>query len=340
MKTILITGGCGFIGSHFVELIRKTDDYDKIIIVDKLTYAAINVNVAIGDDVIFEKVDIVDNEALEKVFLKHNDINAIVNFAAESHVDNSIASSHDFIQTNIVGTTNLLRCANDFRMGEDFKFIQVSTDEVYGSLEISDSKEDKFTEDNNLAPNSPYSASKASADMIARAYHKTHGLPVCITRCSNNYGLGQHMEKLIPKVIQCAIEDKPIPVYGTGENIRDWIHVDDHCSGILDVLRNGKPGEVYNFGGNCEKSNIELVKTILDILEKPYDLIEYVTDRKGHDFRYAVDFQKSAWELGWYPLRKFDEVFKETVLAYKEQIIEDIKEWNILFRKIQESKEN
>ena len=320
--TILITGGAGFIGSNFVKLILKEELQYKVINLDALTYAG-NLNnlkdIESNPNYLFIKGDIRDSVLVEDIFKKHNP-NIVVNFAAESHVDRSIKNPKEFLDTNIMGTFTLIETAKKFWRPRTTNheprtiFIQVSTDEVYGEL----GSEGYFTEDTPLAPNSPYSASKASADMLARAYHRTFGLPVIITRCSNNYGPYQFPEKLIPLMISNAFENKELPVYGKGTNVRDWIHVEDHCRGILTALRKGKPGEVYNFGSNNEKKNIEIVKTILKYLDKPEGLIKFVKDRPGHDRRYAIDSEKAVRELGWKPLVSFDKGIKNTIEWYLE----------------------
>ena len=234
-------------------------------------------------------------------------IDTIVNFAAETHVDNSIESSDEFIKTNINGTHTLLKMLHKYEIK---KFVQISTDEVYGALSENDKP---FTENTPLAPNSPYSASKTSADLLCRSFYETYKYPIVITRCSNNYGSNQHTEKLIPKMIENIKSGKKIPIYGDGRNIRDWVHVEDHCEAIDLVLHKGKNGEVYNIGGECEKRNIDIAKIVLSHLNASTDLIEYVEDRKGHDWRYAVDITKIKNELGWYPKRKFNESIKELV---------------------------
>jgi len=308
---ILVTGGCGFIGSNFIHYMLSKYPYN-IINLDKLTYAGNLENLKdIEDDkrYTFIKGDIINKSDLEKVFEKNIDM--VVNFAAESHVDRSIIDPDTFIKTNINGTFNLLEIA---KKKEVKKFIQISTDEVYGSL----GKEGKFKEDTPLAPNSPYSASKTSADMLAMAYYKTFNTPVIITRCSNNYGPYQFPEKLIPLIISNALENIELPVYGDGMNVRDWIHVLDHCAGIDTVLHKGALGNVYNIGGESEKTNIEIVKLILDILGKPHSLIKYVKDRPGHDRRYAIDQTKIKNELGHQTRNSFEKGMEDTVKWYVE----------------------
>jgi|TARA_B100000085_G_scaffold240418_1_gene230792 dTDP-glucose 4,6-dehydratase len=299
---ILVTGGCGFIGSNFVKhMVKNYPDYE-ITNYDKLTYAGDKSNVSeceFFDNYHFVKGDICDYEKLKKT-IKSLDINVIVNFAAESHVDNSIENSDEFIQTNINGTHTLLKLLHEFPI---MKFVQISTDEVYGALGEHSSP---FTEHTSLAPNSPYAASKAAADMLCRSFYETYHYPIVITRSSNNYGPNQHKEKLIPKLIHNIKEGKKVPIYGDGKNIRDWVHVYDHCNAIDVVLHEGKIGEVYNIGGECEKRNIQIVDHLLLNFEQSYDLVEYVEDRKGHDWRYAMDISKIKNELGWKPKVKFE----------------------------------
>ena len=309
MATILVTGGAGFIGSNFIHFILENTDY-KIINFDALTYAGNIRNLDLVKDnpnYCFIKGDIVSLEDINK--LKEKDFSLIINFAAESHVDRSILSPNQFILTNVVGTQNLLNLAVEKKVA---RYMQISTDEVYGSL----GPEGYFTEETPYDPTSPYSSSKAAADLIVLAYHKTFELPVNITRCSNNYGPYQFPEKLIPLMINNAIQGKKLPVYGDGKNVRDWIYVEDHCRGILKVLEEGADGRIYNIGGNCEKQNIEIVKLLLDILGKPHSLIEYVTDRKAHDRRYAIDFTRINTELGWEPLVDFKTGLQKTVDWY------------------------
>ncbi|MFZ5595564.1 MAG: dTDP-glucose 4,6-dehydratase [Bacillota bacterium] len=307
---LLVTGGAGFIGSNFIRYILWETDW-KITNLDKLTYAGNLENLAdIRDNNRYEFVhgDIADYNEINNLFYNKK-FSAVVNFAAESHVDRSIQDSSPFIKTNIAGTQILLDAARKYKVE---KFVQISTDEVYGSLE----DDGFFTEHTPLAPNSPYSASKASADLLCRAYFKTHGLPVLITRCSNNFGPYQFPEKLIPLVITNAMEDRPIPVYGSGMNVRDWIYVLDHCAGIKTVLEKGIPGEVYNIGGGAQIPNIELVKKILTIMGKPESLITYVKDRPGHDHRYAIDPQKIKSQLGWDLQYSFEKALVKTVGWY------------------------
>ena len=311
MTTILVTGGCGFIGSNFLKyMISKYPQY-KFVNVDCLTYAG-NLNNTISfrnkHNYCFCKFDITNYNAMYQLFKGYN-FDYIINFAAESHVDNSIYNPKIFIDTNIIGTYTLLENSKNFNIK---KFIQISTDEVYGSLGSTG----YFTEETPISPNSSYSASKASADLLVQSYYKTYGLPINITRCTNNYGQYQHPEKLIPKIITNALQNKEIPVYGDGQNIRDWIHVWDHCKAIDKVLHDGIIGEVYNIGGNNEKTNINIVNIILNYLNKPYDLIKYVEDRKGHDKRYAIDNSKIRNELYWEPIIDFEAGIKKTIDWY------------------------
>lgn len=370
MKTYLVTGAAGFIGSNYVKyILKKYGNNVNIIIVDALTYAgnlaSIKEEIELPN-VSFVKADITDYAAIKLIFDSHH-IDFVVNFAAESHVDRSITNPKLFLETNIIGTQTMLQCAREaWFVGKDAdgtncyqpgaRYLQISTDEVYGSLSkdfeeaqpLSVSAEVKkvisgrenlqtfgkhfFTETTPLSPRSPYSASKTSADMLTMAYHETYGLPICITRCSNNYGPYHFPEKLIPLVIKNVLEGKSLPVYGKGLNVRDWLYVEDHCKGIDMVLRHGRVGEVYNIGGFNEESNIEIVKRIIAIIarimrdEPEYqkllkvdlsrinnDLITYVADRPGHDMRYAIDPTKIATELGWYPETPFTEGIEKTV---------------------------
>ncbi|ADL57962.1 MULTISPECIES: dTDP-glucose 4,6-dehydratase [Methanothermobacter] len=307
MERILVTGGAGFIGSNFIRYMLENHSYE-IINLDALTYCGNLENLAgVEDDprYIFVKGSITDKELVNDLIAESD---VVVNFAAESHVDRSIEDPGIFIRTNVMGTQTLLEASR--RQGVE-RFIQISTDEVYGSTE-----EGYFTEETPLAPNSPYSASKASADLIARAYNRTYGLPVNITRCSNNYGPYQFPEKLIPLMITNALEDKPLPVYGDGMNVRDWIHVRDHCRAIDLVLHGGRAGEVYNIGSNSERRNIEIVELILRELGKDESLIRFVEDRPGHDRRYAIDASKIRSELGWKPCYSFEEGIRETIKWY------------------------
>lgn len=324
MKNILITGGAGFIGSNFVKLMINNYDYN-IINLDLLTYAGNLENlreIESKSNYTFIKGDICDKKLVDEIFTKY-DIDTVVNFAAESHVDRSIENPEIFLLNNILGTQNLLDNAKKHwkRNPEDkysreykegVKYLQVSTDEVYGAL----GKEGMFTETTPLSPNSPYSASKASADLFVRAYYETFGMPINITRCSNNYGPYQFPEKLIPLMINNCKNDKKMPVYGDGMQVRDWLHVKDHCTAIYTVLEKGKIGEVYNIGGNNEKANIEIVKLIINAIGKSEDLIEYVKDRPGHDRRYAIDNTKITSQLGWEPSYTFEQGISETIKWY------------------------
>ena len=303
---ILITGGAGFIGTNFVHYIHENYDYD-IVVLDKLTYAGNKDNLKdILPDIQFIRGDI-GNEEDVKVAMKDCDL--VVNFAAETHVDRSITDPSIFVKTDVLGTYNLLEHVRKYDVE---KYLQISTDEVYGSIE-----DGSFTEESNIDPSSPYSASKAGGDVLVSAYHKTYDLPVMITRSSNNYGPYQYPEKLIPLFILNAMQDKPLPVYGTGENVRDWIYIMDNCSGIDSVLNKGKFGEVYNIGGGNEKTNIEITRMILDLLGKPEILITYVEDRLGHDLRYSLDSTKTR-KLGWKPEWSFEDGLKQTVEWYKD----------------------
>ena len=322
VTTVLVTGGAGFIGSNFVlYLTNKYPDY-RIVNLDVLTYAGNLDNlkkVESNPNYVFIKGDICDTELIEDLFNKY-DFKYVVNFAAESHVDRSITDPQIFLKTNIMGTQILLDACKKYWLKDELKkgnkYLQVSTDEVYGSL----GADGFFSETTPLAPNSPYSASKTSADCFVRAYHETFGLNVSITRCSNNYGPYQFPEKLIPLMISNALEDKELPVYGDGMNIRDWLYVEDHCRAIEMVMHNGKSGEVYNVGGHNEKANIEIVKLILEELGKPESLIKYVKDRLGHDRRYAIDATKIKDELGWEPTVMFDQGIRMTIKWYLDNL--------------------
>ena len=317
---IIVTGGAGFIGSNFIfYMLKEHPDYE-IICVDSLTYAG---NLSTLKDVMdkpnfkFVKLDIRDREGVDKLF-KEEKPDMVVNFAAESHVDRSIENPEIFLETNIIGTSVLMDTERKYGVK---RFHQVSTDEVYGDLPL-DRPDLFFHEDTPLHTSSPYSSSKASADLLVGAYGRTYGLPVTISRCSNNYGPYQFPEKLIPLMIQRALADEKLPVYGEGQNVRDWLYVEDHCKAIDLILQNGKPGEVYNIGGHNEMHNIDIVKLICDYLDKPYSLIEHVTDRKGHDQRYAIDPTKIHEELGWLPETMFKDGIKKTIQWYL-----DNKEW-------------
>ena len=326
MKRILVTGGAGFIGSNFIQyILDEKKDCVLLLNLDLLTYAGNLENLwSVESDFRyhFVKGDVRDGALIDRLFAEY-DFDTVVHFAAESHVDRSITDPQVFLTTNILGTQTLLEAAKkhwslrpedkhcrEYKPG--VKYLQVSTDEVYGAL----GKTGMFTETTPLSPNSPYSASKASADLFVRAYHETFGLPVNITRCSNNYGPYQFPEKLIPLMIHNAQNDKPLPVYGDGMQIRDWLHVSDHCAAIAAVLEKGREGEVYNIGGNNEKANIEIVRLILSELGKPESLIQHVADRPGHDRRYAIDNSKITAELGWKPAYTFERGMKETIQWY------------------------
>ena len=310
---VLATGAAGFIGSNFVRMIDqgKFPKISLVTVLDKLTYAGIIENLDEAKSMkgyTFVKGDICDAQLVADLL---ENVNAVINFAAESHVDRSIAGAADFVQTNVVGVQTLLdACMTNDR---DVRFLQVSTDEVYGSIDLG-----SWTEEWPLMPNSPYSASKAGGELLARSYNRTHGLDVVVTRCSNNYGPFHFPEKLIPLFVTNLIEGKKIPVYGSGKNVRDWLHVDDHCRGIYAALNSGKSGEVYNIGGGRELTNIEITFMILDAMGADEKSIEFVEDRKGHDLRYSVDWSKSKNELGYEPLVAFEEGLSRTIKWYKE----------------------
>ena len=341
IKNILVTGASGFIGSNFIKNLLGDRNLEKdlktIINIDKLTYAGDkenNLDYENNPKYKFIKGDICNQDLISSI-LKEFNIDVIVNFAAESHVDNSIESPDEFIQTNIFGTFNLLRCLQEFNASLNKRSIilHISTDEVFGSLKINDPG---FTETNSYKPNSPYSASKASSDHLVQAWHKTYGLPTLITNCSNNYGPNQNFEKLIPKIIKCAFNKEEITIYGDGQNIRDWLYVDDHCKGIIKVLLEGKFGETYNIGGKNEITNIEIAKIICNLLEDAYpfdknpiksnnfnsyeDLITFVSDRLGHDFRYSIDASKIEKDLDWYPEETFETGISKTISWYLEKL--------------------
>lgn len=315
-KTVIVTGGAGFIGSNFVfHMLAKYPEY-RIICLDKLTYAG---NLSILKSVMdnpnfrFVKDDICDREAVYRLFEEEKP-DIVVNFAAESHVDRSIENPGVFLETNIMGTATLMDACRKYGIE---RYHQVSTDEVYGDLPL-DRPDLFFTEETPIHTSSPYSSSKASADLLVQAYNRTYGLPVTISRCSNNYGPYHFPEKLIPLMIANALADKPLPVYGEGLNVRDWLYVGDHCKAIDLIIHKGRVGEVYNIGGHNEKTNIYIVKKILELLGKPESLITYVADRKGHDLRYAIDPTKIHNELGWFPETKFDDGIVKTVNWYLE----------------------
>jgi dTDP-glucose 4,6-dehydratase len=310
MDRVLVTGGCGFIGSNFIHYLLETDPTVTVMNYDRLTYAGNPANLEdLADHPRYRFVqgDIADPYAVRGVV--GDGVNAIINFAAESHVDRSIHDAAPFVRTNIVGTQVLLDAARAFRVA---RYLQVSTDEVYGSLGPAG----YFTEETALAANSPYAASKAAADLLVRSYAHTFGLPALITRCSNNYGPYQFPEKLLPLFITNLLHDEPVPVYGDGLNVRDWIHVRDHCTALERVWRAGQAGEVYNIGGRCERTNLELTHQLLEIMGKPRTLIRYVKDRPGHDRRYAIDCSKIERTLGWRPVVSFEQGLRDTVRWY------------------------
>jgi dTDP-glucose 4,6-dehydratase len=336
MKNMLVTGGCGFIGTNFIRYLLTESDYNgRIINVDSLTYAGNPENLAgieaeYPEQYIFIQADICDKVRMAKIFTDYQ-IDSVCHFAAESHVDRSIVKPDAFIQTNIVGTFNLLESTRS-RLDHMIRFHHISTDEVYGSL----GKEGYFMETTPYKPNSPYSASKASSDHLVRAYHKTYDLPMTISNCSNNYGPYQFPEKLIPLMILNALEGKSLPVYGDGENVRDWLYVRDHCTAIWKIMKEGKDGKTYNIGGNSEMANIKLVEMICDILDEMNnlpnsgrcrDLIVYVKDRPGHDRRYAIDFTKLSRELNWTPKASLETGIRDTIKWYMEhqQWVERVK---------------
>jgi dTDP-glucose 4,6-dehydratase len=310
---VLVTGGAGFIGSNFVRMVARGElqDISTLQVLDKLTYAGVKENLRDVGRIpryAFIEGDICDPKQLSALI---SEIDAVINFAAESHVDRSIAGAADFVQTNIVGVQVILDAIK--ASGRPIRFLQISTDEVYGSIEKG-----SWTEDWPLLPNSPYSASKASGELLARSYNRTHGMDVVVTRCSNNYGTHHFPEKLIPLFITNLIEGKTVPVYGTGENVRDWLHVDDHCRGVYQVLMNGRAGEVYNIGGGRELTNNEITSLILEAMGANETSIEYIADRKGHDLRYSVDWTKINSELGYEPQVKFEDGLRETIEWYRD----------------------
>jgi dTDP-glucose 4,6-dehydratase len=312
---VLVTGGMGFIGSNFIRLLLRERPQWRLVNLDLLTYAGNPENLAdlapeaeADGRYTFARGDIADEALVPELLATGFD--SVVNFAAESHVDRSIQSAAPFVRTNVVGTQVLLDSA---RAAGVPRFVQVSTDEVYGDLELDDPP---FSETTPIAPSSPYSATKAAADHLALAYHRTHGMDLVVTRCSNNYGPYQFPEKLIPLMIANAVEGRRLPVYGRGENVRDWIHVEDHCRGVLAALEGGAPGRVYNFGGASERRNIDVVREIIRAVDATEEQIEYVTDRPGHDRRYAIDFSRAERELGWAPRYTFEEGLASTVEWY------------------------
>ena len=303
--TILVTGGAGFIGSNFLQHLKIVTD-EEIVCVDKLTYAGKRNNVPSKAKLYV--ADIAGKDAIETIFERH-DIKTVFHFAAESHVDNSIKDCSEFIRTNIVGTVNLLNASLKHNVE---KFMHISTDEVYGSIENG-----SFTEKTNYDPRNPYSASKASSDHFVRAFHNTYGLPTVITNCSNNYGPRQHKEKLIPQTILNLLNDKKIPVYGDGKQIRDWLYVQDHCEALIEVWKHGVVGEKYNIGGECEVQNIDLIKKIISLMGKDESMIEYVKDRPGHDRRYSTDISKITKDLNWKPRFDIDDGITKTIEWYE-----------------------
>ena len=303
--TILVTGGAGFIGSNFLQHLKIVTD-EEIVCVDKLTYAGKRNNVPSKAKLYV--ADIAGEDAIKTIFERH-DIKTVFHFAAESHVDNSIKDCSEFIRTNIVGTVNLLNASLKHNVE---KFMHISTDEVYGSIENG-----SFTEETNYDPRNPYSASKASSDHFVRAFHNTYGLPTVITNCSNNYGPRQHKEKLIPQTILNLLNDKKIPVYGDGKQIRDWLYVQDHCEALIEVWKRGVVGEKYNIGGECEVQNIDLIKKIISLMGKDDSMIEYVKDRPGHDRRYSTDISKITKDLNWKPRFDIDDGLTKTIEWYE-----------------------
>jgi dTDP-glucose 4,6-dehydratase len=310
---LLITGAAGFIGSNFVRMIAsgRLPAVSSVVVLDKLTYAGVKENLKLSENIFqyrFIEGDICDSSVVKNSL---SEIDAVINFAAESHVDRSISGATNFVQTNIVGVQVLLDAIN--ASGRKIRFLQVSTDEVYGSIDSG-----SWTEECPLMPNSPYSASKASGELLARSYNRTHGTDIVITRCSNNYGTHHFPEKLIPLFITNLLEGNKVPVYGTGNNVRDWLHVDDHCRGIYKVLMNGRSGEIYNIGGGQELTNLQVTKLIIDAMGADESLIELVQDRKGHDLRYSLDWTKINRELGYEPQVKFEFGLIETIQWYRE----------------------
>ena len=310
---LLVTGAAGFIGSNFMRRIadKSLGGIESVVVLDKLTYAGVRENLTVVESMKnyqFVEGDICDGNLVSSLL---REIDAVVNFAAESHVDRSIGSAAEFVETNVGGVQVLLDAIK--ASGRNIRFVQVSTDEVYGSIDSG-----SWTEEWPLQPNSPYSASKAGGELLARAYYKTHGLDVVITRCSNNYGSHHFPEKLIPLFVTNLLEGKKVPVYGNGKNVRDWLHVDDHCRGIHKVLMNGRAGEVYNIGGGRELNNLEITSLILEAMGKDESSIEYVEDRKGHDLRYSVDWTKINRELGYEPQVEFEDGLRDTIQWYRD----------------------
>jgi dTDP-glucose 4,6-dehydratase len=322
-KTILVTGGLGFIGSNFIRHFLKTHPSEQLINLDKMTYSANPENLrelSADPRYLFIRGDILDEALLARLSRDHP-IRAVVHFAAESHVDRSISGSREFIQTNVLGTHTLLEVFKDYWLGSldrdaVFRFLYISTDEVYGTL----GEEGIFTEETPFRPNSPYSASKAGADLLARAYFETYGFPTLIVRPSNNYGPFQFPEKFIPLMVTNLLEDQPIPVYGRGENVRDWLYVEDACRAIDLVLEKGKTGEAYNIGGESERPNIEVARQVLSYLKKGEKYLQFVTDRPGHDLRYALSNVKIKQEIGWHPATHFPEGLHQTIKWYAENV--------------------
>jgi dTDP-glucose 4,6-dehydratase len=315
LRRVLVTGGCGFIGCTFLRQVVPERPGTEWVNLDALTYAGRLENTedfAGAENYRFVHGAIEDRELVDGLISEG--VDAVVNFAAESHVDRSIAGPEVFTTTNVLGTQNLLESAR--RHGVE-SFVQVSTDEVYGSLEP---REPAFTEESPIEPNSPYSASKASADLLCRAYHETYGMPITVTRCSNNYGPYQYPEKLIPSFIRHVLADRPVPLYGDGMNVRDWLHVEDHCRAVALVMDWGEPGRVYNVGGDNERTNLEITELILEYLGKSRDLISFVTDRLGHDRRYAIDSTRLQTELGWSPAHTFETGIRQTIDWYTENL--------------------
>jgi len=318
LRNLLITGGCGFIGSHFVRLVLQERPHYRVVNLDLLTYAGNLENLATErrtrEDSAYRFVlGDVANASLVNALIEQENIDAIVNFAAETHVDRSLLDSAPFLRTNVEGTRVILEAASARRVE---RFLQVSTDEVYGSLTLS---EPSFTEESPLKPNSPYAASKAAADLLVRAYHRSYGVQALVTRCSNNYGPYQFPEKFLPLFITNALEDRPLPLYGDGQQIRDWIHVEDHTRALLNVLEQGSPGEIYNISANGEKTNVQMAEWILRLLGKPQELISYAKDRPGHDRRYAVNASKVRRELGWQPIIGLETGLRSTIDWYRRE---------------------